>query len=330
MSTCPIVLGSRRKRLRAASFLLAMLVTAGPLAPVRAQTSNQRVPPPTDVSLTTKDGVQLKITYYPSTAGQNAVPVVMLHDLGETRAVFNPLATALQKPRQSENPSAPKLESRAVITVDLRGHGQSKSAVAPGGQSVELDAARFQLNDFQSMVTMDMEAVRSFLVEQNDAGMLNLNKLCIVGSGLGANVAVMWSARDWATPNLPVRKQGQDVKALALLSPQWNYRGLNLRDAMKFPPVQQELSIFLAYGRADRRTAKDCENIRRIFERNHPQPPVDQAQLLQDLFVYDPDTMLQGSKLLNSRDFDIGPKIASFIEARLGSREFAWVQRKRP
>jgi pimeloyl-ACP methyl ester carboxylesterase len=297
---------------------------------VRAQSATQRVPPPTDVTLTTKDGVQLKITYFPSSAGQNAVPVVMLHDIGETRAVFNPLASALHNPRQPESPSAQKMESRAVITVDLRGHGQSKMATAPDGESLELDAARFELTDFQSMVSQDMETVRSFLVEQNDAGMLNLNKLCIVGSGLGANVALLWSARDWATPNLPVRKQGQDVKALVLLSPHWNYRGLILRDAMKFPPVQKQLSIFLAYGRADRRTASDIENIRRIFERNHPQPPADQAQQLQDFFVYDPDTMLQGSKLLNSREFGMGPKIVSFVEARLGSPNFPWLQRKRP
>ena len=91
-------------------------------AGVHAQSPGQRVPPPSNVSLTTKDGVQLRITYYPSTEGQDAVPVVMLHDFGETRAVFNPLATALQNARKPEGPGT-KLASRAVITVDLRGHG---------------------------------------------------------------------------------------------------------------------------------------------------------------------------------------------------------------
>jgi pimeloyl-ACP methyl ester carboxylesterase len=219
---------------------------------------------------------------------------------------------------------------RAVITVDLRGHGESKTAVSTNGSTAELDATRFQVADYQAMVVQDMEAVRSFLVEQNDAGNLNLNKLCVVGSGMGANVALLWAARDWATPPLAVRKQGQDVKALVLLSPRWNYRGLILRDAMKFPPVQQRLSVFLAYGSADRIFARDGENLRKIFERNHPEPPPDQVQQRKDFFVYDPDTMLQGTKLLNSREFAMGPKIASFIEARLGSSTFPWVQRKRP
>ncbi|MBA3482191.1 MAG: alpha/beta fold hydrolase [Pirellulales bacterium] len=305
------------------AYSLAQTVTAAAQAP-------GRIPPPQQVALTTKDGVQLKITYYPSNAGQNAVPIVMLHDFSETRAVFDPLAKALQNPRPPESPTAPRVASRAVVTVDLRGHGGSKTALAPDGSALELNAARFELEDFQAMVAFDMEAVRSFLVEQNDAGMLNLNSLGVVGSGMGANVAVMWAARDWATPPLAARKQGQDVKALVLLSPRWNYRGLELRDAMQFPPVQQELSVLLAYGRADRQITKDCENIRKIFARYHPEPPADLVQTQKDFFVYEPDTALQGTKLLNSREFGMGPRIASFFEARLGSREFPWIQRKKP
>jgi pimeloyl-ACP methyl ester carboxylesterase len=314
-------------RYRYSLFLTIFLAGSVDLAAVHAQSGDPRAP--AEVSLTTKDGVQLKITYYPSREGQDAVPVVMLHDFGETRAVFNPLATALQKPSDPEGPGQ-RTASRAVITVDLRGHGESKTAVGTNGSTVELNATRFQVTDYQAMVVQDMEAVRSFLVEQNDAGNLNLNKLCVVGSGMGANVALLWAARDWATPPLAVRKQGQDVKALVLLSPRWNYRGLILRDAMKFPPVQQQLSVFLAYGSADRKLARDGENLRKIFERYHPEPPPDQVQQRKDYFVYDPDTMLQGTKLLNSREFDMGPKIAAFIEARLGSSTFPWIQRKRP
>lgn len=298
-----------------------------PLDAAIAQAPGQRVAPPIDVAVTTKDGVQLKLTYYPSNAGREAVPLVMLHDFAETRAVFNPLALDLQNPRPPESATAPKIASRAVVTVDLRGHGQSKMAYAPDGTALELDSARFKLENYEAMVLQDMEAVRSFLVEQNDAGMLNLNKLCVVGSGMGANVAILWAARDWAAPPLAARKQGQDVKALVLFSPQWNYRGLILRDAMQFAPVQRELSIFLAYGSADRKIAKDCENIRKIFAKFHPDPPADQVQLRKDFFVYDPDTQLQGTKLLNSRGFGMGLKVANFIEARLGSREFPWVQR---
>ena len=45
------------------------------------------------------------------------------------------------------------------------------------------------------MSLMDMEAVRSFLVGKNDKEELNLNRLCIVGLGMGATVAVNWAAK---------------------------------------------------------------------------------------------------------------------------------------
>jgi hypothetical protein len=99
---------------------------------------------------------------------------------------------------------------------------------------------------------------------------------------------------------------------------------------MKFPPVQREVSIFLAYGGADRKIAEDCENIRDIFARFHPEPLPDRVQAEKDFFVYDPDTRLQATKLLNSREFDLGPNLASFIESRAGSRNFPWIRRKRP
>lgn len=317
-------------RLRRLVLTVVCLGGMWPMSPAEAQSPNQRIPQPADVAVSTKDGVQLKLTYYPSNAGRDAVPVVMLHDFSETRAVFDPLARLLQNPQAPENPAAPRVASRAVVTVDLRGHGQSMTAIARDGSVVELDATRFQLGDYQAMVVQDMEAVRSFLVEQNDAGLLNLNKLCVVGSGMGANVAVLWAARDWAMPPLAVRKQGQDVKALALFSPRWNFRGLMLRDAMQFPPVQRELSVLLAFGRADRKLAKECDNIRDIFARQHPEPPADQVQQLKDFFVFDPDTPLQGTKLLNSREFGMDQKVATFVELRLGRREFPWLQRKKP
>lgn len=315
-----------RIRLTAALTVVFCSACTGILA-ARAQEGGPRIPAPKMLSLTTKDGVQLRITYYPSNAGNQAVPVVMLHDYNETRAVFDPLARALQNPRATPD-SAAKTASRAVVTVDLRGHGESKTGFAPDGTALELDAARFQADEFLAMPTLDMEAVRSFLLQENDAGALNLNKLCIVGSGMGANVAVLFAARDWAMPPLAVRKQGQDVKALALLSPRWRERGLYLRDAFAFPPVQRDISMMIAYGREERAVADDCRNIERILTKFHPPTAPDLAQANQTLFVYATDTNLQGTKLLTSRAFGMGVKIANFIEARLGSKDFPYLPRK--
>jgi len=278
----------------------------------------------------TKDGVQLQATYYPSSAGQQAVPVVMLHDFNETRAVFDPLARVLQNPPTPASPTAPQIASRAVLAVDLRGHGGSKFSQTANGSTVELEPNRFQPGDFQAMVDFDMEAVRSFLVEQNDAGKLNLNSLGLVGSGMGANVALLWAAKDWSAPPLPVRKQGQDVKALVLLSPRWNFNGLMLREPLRFEPIQRELSILLAYGADDRAVSKDCQDVIKILSKHHPDPPADRVEQFKDFFVYAPETNLQGTKLLTSDAFGIGQKIFNFLEARLGRQAFPYSARKNP
>jgi len=310
--------------------IVLSLLVAGKGATAVGQPARAKAPPPVEVTLTTKDGVQLQATYYASSAGQQAVPVVMLHDVNETRSVFDPLARALQNPPVPASPVAPQIASRAVLAVDLRGHGGSKSAQSTNGSKVELDLSRFQQEDFRAMVDLDMEAVRSFLVGENDAGKLNLNSLGLVGSGLGANVAMIWAAKDWAAPPLPVRKQGQDVKALVLLSPRWNFNGLMLREPLRFPPIQRDVSVLLAYGANDKAITKDCQDIIKILSKHHPEPPADRVEQLKDFFVYAPETNLQGTKLLTSDAFGIGQKIFNFLEARLGRQAFPYSVRKYP
>jgi pimeloyl-ACP methyl ester carboxylesterase len=108
--------------------VMLFLLVAGKTGSAVGQSTRAKAPPPVDVTLTTKDGVQLQATYYPSSAGRQAVPIVMLHDFNETRAVFDPLARTLQNPPTPASPAAPQIASRAVLAVDLRGHGGSKTA----------------------------------------------------------------------------------------------------------------------------------------------------------------------------------------------------------
>ena len=146
---------------------------------------------------------------------------------------------------------------------------------------------------------------------------------------MGANVALTFAARDWSIPPLAVRKQGQDVKALVLLSPRRNFHGLSSVEPLKFPPIQQQLSVYLAYGAGDRRVATDCENMVKIFERYHPEPPREQVAERKDFFVFAPDVTLQGTELLTSEEFGLAPKIADFIEMRLGRRTFPYTVRQK-
>src|SRR4051794_29809238 len=142
------------------------------------------------VALVTRDGVQLKISYFPSSArkgtpqAKQVTPVVLLHDYKSSRAVFAPLVEKFQGPAGGDS-TRPQF---AVVTVDLRAHGESVKQVFANGAQADLDANKVNKDDLAAMAAYDMESVRNFLVEKNDAGDLNLNKLCLIGSGMGASV----------------------------------------------------------------------------------------------------------------------------------------------
>ncbi len=282
---------------------------------------NVRAPAPVDVVLTTKDNVSLGATYYRSTLGKEAVPIVLIHDYKESRTVFNILARELQSPTDS------RFDSHAVLTIDMRGHGSSTTAVDQSGRTVTIDPSRFKPVDYEAMVGFDMEAVRKFLVDKNDAQELNLNKLCLIGTGMGANIAIVWSALDWAAPPLAQRKQGQDVKAIVLVSPIWRQKGLPLVDALKQPDLLQKVSVMLVYGSEDSRSSKDAQNVFKNFERYHPDPPIDQVRELKDLFVYPLPTTLQGTKLLIDPRFKMLSALDGFLKARLTDKNFKWIPR---
>jgi len=288
-----------------------------PLASAQRRDSSE------DVKLRTKDGVLLKATFYPSELGKEAVPIVMLHDLKESRKVFNGFAQELQSPSGGERPS------HAVLTVDLRGHGESTSIENARGQTRELEAAKLGKRDFRNMVLFDMEAVRKFLVKKNDSGQLNLNKLCLIGTGLGANVATSWAAVDWSTPRLANRKQGQDVRALILVSPQWGHRGLPLLKPLRQAGVRERISMLIIYGKQDRKSTKDAETVHKNLEKYHPKPPREQRLEKQDLFLFGLSTSLQGTRLLADPEFRTLPVVEQFLEARLSQQEFDWIQRRR-
>ena len=275
------------------------------------------------VSLDTKDGVRLKASYYPSELGKDAVPIVMLHDFKESRTVFEGLAQALQNPPSGES------ASHAVLTVDLRGHGESTQVQGRGGQSLELEASRLDKQDFRNMVLYDMEAVRKFLVSKNDQGELNLNKLCLMGSGLGANVAVSWAAVDWSTPQLASRKQGQDVKGLILVSPEWSHRGLPLLKPLRHPGVRQRISMMIIYGAQDRKATKSAETVHKNLVRYHPDPPPEEGPEAKDLVLVSRPTALQGTRLLTDPTFGVLPAVDFFLDARLSQQDFEWVSRRR-
>ena len=261
--------------------------------------------------LRTQDGVSLSATFYPGTNEKESVPVLLLHNWKSSRKEFIVLAEELQK------------KGCAVLVPDLRGHGASTKKVAVGrGRAREdtIDASKFRTNDYTDIARYDMAALRSFLVKKNNEGELNLNKLVIVGSEMGAAVAMVWAAYDWTVPNYEHAgiKQGQDVKALVLISPRWSYPGLDASKALNargVSPLRDRLSIMLLVGGEDSRTLRDVERLESKLVLNRPQP--DNLAERHVLLVPPFPTTLQAEKLLNFPRFNLPMFICKFIEDRV-------------
>jgi pimeloyl-ACP methyl ester carboxylesterase len=283
---------------------------------------------PEIVALTTKDGAQLALTYYKSPLrpgtpeAKQVTPVVLLHDYLETRATFASLAQRLLF--RGEEPNQGPFY--AVIAIDLRGHGDSTKQILPNGSTQVLDAAR--LNDragLAAMVTLDMEAVRSWLVTKNDEGAFNLNKLCLVGAGMGASVAANWAAQDWAAPPLAVVKQGQDVKALALISPRWSYRGLTMQAPMTQVGLKQNAAWLIISGSETDDVMADARRLNAQLVRFHPagKTPGDTG-----LRIIGWPSSLQGGKLLSQHGPAIEEQIHGFLTQHVATLELPWINRR--
>jgi pimeloyl-ACP methyl ester carboxylesterase len=307
-----------RHRLVVASIGLTFAITPA----LRAQRA-VRSTPPEPVKLQTKDGVELSITYYPSSVGKDATPVVLLPDYKDTQGIFSSLAQRMQSPGEDD-----KHASFAVVTVDLRGHGASTKQALPDGSLREIDAAKIGKDEVLAMSELDMEAVRSFLVGKNDKEELNLNRLCLVGAGMGATVAVNWAAQDWVTPALTVGKQGQDVKALVLVSPRWKDHGVTIQDALKLAPFKQAIGWMLIYGKDDAAGMADAKRVYKQLDKLHPEPEATKGAKPRDLVALGAPSALQGGSLFTQLGPKLEDQIIEFLSVHVTQNDLPWVKRR--
>lgn len=308
--------------------LWAGLATAGAGildAPAHAQGKKEAVdiPEPEVVSLTTKDGVQLKATFYaPAKRDKKVVPILMVHGWDGQQDEYKAMAMTLQRPDRG---------GHAILTVDLRGHGLSTRQKLPDGEK-DLQREKLRAPDIEKMV-LDLEACKKFLVEKNNAGELNVSALCLVAAEFGCIIALKWAVLDWNARPLPGFKQGQDVQAIALLSPEESFKGVTARTAISNPLLRgKPISKLICVGQGNSKSLQDARSIHKAWERFHGKPPADEeADAKQDLFFRPVDTELQGTQLLD-RAFSTPRDLVDFINRRLVARmdSFPWQERKNP
>ncbi len=265
------------------------------------------------VRLMTKDGVMLMCTYYPGPPSKKTVPIILLHDWDGSRGQLAPLALGLQGLKHS------------VIVPDLRGHVESLyRQTVPGAPGMKIDRQTMKKRDIEGTL-LDVEAVKKFLLEKNNKEELNIEQLCVFGTGFGSIVALNWAAMDWEARSLPAYKMGQDVKALILVSPRQSFKGMTTRMALAHPIVRRDLATLIIVGQEDAKACSDARRIHRALERSRSKDAT-------NLELFEPPTSLQGVRLIMARGMNVGRAIAVFIDRQLVKKAdmYRWTDRTSP
>ncbi len=172
------------------------------------------------ITISTTDGFLLKGSYFEAEGGE---AVLLLHMLGRNRHDLDNFAKQLQS------------QGITALSIDLRGHGESTLR-----REEKFLYSSFTEKDFNDIM-LDVDASRDYLKEKNKmmAG--------IVGASIGANIAFKYGAAD------------NQVKAIVLLSPGENYRGINIAG------IKTEKPIFIIASSEDEYSADTTVMLEKIL-----------------------------------------------------------------
>jgi pimeloyl-ACP methyl ester carboxylesterase len=327
-----------RRKLRGTTARWGLLATAGAMLALSGfvslsgraadkQPGNKPVDisEPVDKVLQTKDGGSLHVTYYKSPGDRESPVVVLLHNKDGNRFVW----------QGNEGGFAPRLqkEGYAVITVDLRFHGQNKAGGPVGAGNANQGAGKkkkkagieLKNSDLDAMVAFDMEAVKDFIKDEHQAGNLNMNKLGIVGPEMGASIAVAYAALDWdkepyddAQPGFQTPR-GQDVRALVLISPQEKYHGMAMAKLIT-PLKDPDLGIALLICSSS--DAQDKKESEKIYEMASSTPSINKKRM----YLQSYSGKLTGDQLLG-KGLKIEDYMLVFFKKHLMDLEAPWRDR---
>lgn len=296
---------------------LACAIAGMGASPAAAQEEEKKKPIVEEKTLATDDEWPIHITYFNKAPSPRTPIVVLLHMQGSNRQVY-------------QNGLAEKIVERgiAVITVDLRKHGESKSrGGALAGDDSSTDASELKPVDYQLMVAEDLQAVKQFIFAEHQLQNLNMAKMGIVAAEMSAPVAVNFASLDWLkkpyddAPTLAASTpRGQDVKALALLSPAGSVPGLQTFKPLKVladPRIPMALMVGVGSGDPlDKGEAKKMYQLVAGNSRNKDRTYLETYQF-----------KLRGTDLLG-KNLLVEDHILAFFAKHLQELDIDWVDRR--
>jgi pimeloyl-ACP methyl ester carboxylesterase len=237
-----------RSRMQTRIVPLAIAITAVVLVTVvaiflirQSPQNEENTPPPADpnavaVGFTTDDGWLIRGTYY---RGDPSMPLLILvPGVNESRAAFGPLLTDL------------RAKSYNVLAYDSRGAGES---VLHNG--VKKTWLEFTDSDFQASVK-DLVAAKYYALSSFQSA----PRIAVIGASIGANVALVFAANDTSP----------ELKALVLLSPGDNFRGIESAPALDtLNGRATRPDILFAASEGDVTSSAGAQNLNRTYAGKH-------------------------------------------------------------
>lgn len=315
--------------------LLALVFGCAPEVGAADEASTAAVPAAEELRLETSDGIRIAAWYYPVAEGARATAtVILIHDLEGSHKTVEHLAKSLQR------------SGCAVVAPDLRGHGGSTRPANGGGgagtKADPIDPRMLKKIDLESIaaatggrlrdqctVSGEIEAVRNWIKRKSDAGALDIDRLCVVGCGLGGTLASLWTVADWNWPPTTSGPQGRQVRALALVSPIWATKGISMTLPLTSDALKTEIPIMVLAGKSDRDAIRLFDQLKRLrpdawFQQRIDQPP-EKAKDLEDAakgtaFFIQADTSLTGDKLADDPTMNVAAQINTFFSLALSRK----------
>ncbi len=139
------------------------------------------------ISFESEDKVLLSANLYPEETKKG---VILLHGYQQNKDSWNFIADDLRN------------EGYNVLALDLRGHGES-----------EIHLESMTSKDYNKMM-LDAKAAFNYFLENN------INEVSIIGSSLGANVALNYATEE------------ESIQRIVLISPGLDYRGVTTTEAI--------------------------------------------------------------------------------------------------
>lgn len=160
---------------------------------------------------------------------------VFLHEEGRDRRIFHPLTLMCASAGLS------------VLVLDLRGHGENPSLKGNDPRA----AGKLTPEDYGMMVS-DMRNVISFLAAKSE---VNGGRMGLVGSDIGANLAIMTAAQPWAAA----------IRCVIAVSPGLDYHGLKPEAAARALP--RTTRVYLVAAKDDEYSFSSATALHRLFNK---------------------------------------------------------------